>query len=120
MNLKELYDYLMENNGFTIDFNLEIPNDLKYIVSIPNCEIIIPLKELTFEVFKANLSKTVKNFILTDYNNKYIGCWINSDKVYFDISISCNNIKDALIIGKENNQLAIYDFINQKSIYIEG
>ena len=50
--------------------------------------------------------------------NEYIGIWKNNDLVYIDISKHYNDKKQALQVGKNNKQLAIYDLKNNCSIDI--
>lgn len=48
----------------------------------------------------------------------FIGSWIDNDIVYLDVSINPSEKELALFWGKEFNQLAVYDVVNQKTIYL--
>ena len=48
----------------------------------------------------------------------YIGLWLDNNKMYIDISINIIDKVEALEFGKKNKQLAIYDIVNNDSIYL--
>lgn len=49
----------------------------------------------------------------------YVGTWIDNNILYIDISIKINKLDDAITAGKNNKQLAIYDWAKLDSIYID-
>lgn len=49
----------------------------------------------------------------------YIGLWVNDGLVYLDLSVNICKKRDALRIGKQNKQQAIYDVKNNKDIKIK-
>ena len=51
-------------------------------------------------------------------HNTYIGGWLEEGKFYFDASIVVQDKEEALRIGKENEQIAIYDFQTGLPIYL--
>jgi hypothetical protein len=58
-----------------------------------------------------------KLFILNgDDQFDYIGFWVNGGIVYIDCTIHVRTKKEALKIGRLNNQIAIYDCKNNVSI----
>lgn len=67
------------------------------------------------------IKKTIeeKQEIIKDNNNMYIGLWLDSGIMYIDISININDKMEALEFGKYNKQLAIYDIVNNDSIYLK-
>lgn len=67
------------------------------------------------------IKKTIeeKQEIIKDNNNMYIGLWLDSGIMYIDISININDKVEALEFGKYNKQLAIYDIVNNDSIYLK-
>lgn len=60
-----------------------------------------------------------KQAIIKDKNNMYIGLWLDSNIMYIDISINIIDKVEALEFGKYNKQLAIYDLVNNDSIYLK-
>lgn len=111
MKIKNLYNQLKTNKGFTVDTNLEDYQGKGYAVAVPNNETIIIEDQLTFELFQK---------LIADYQSKaksaHIGAWVDSDKIYFDVSQIFDNKLEAIDKGKEFNQLAIFDFNNFTSI----
>lgn len=74
------------------------------------------------KTFQTEDIEEIKQAIL-QYNkilckNEYIGIWKNNNIVYIDISKHYNDKKQALQVGKNNKQLAIYDLKNNCSIDI--
>ena len=60
-----------------------------------------------------------KQEIIKDNNNMFIGCWLDNNIMYIDISININDKVEALEFAKYNKQLAIYDIIKNDSIYLK-
>lgn len=60
-----------------------------------------------------------KQEIIKDNNNLYIGLWLDNNIMYIDISINIQDKTEALEFAKYNKQLAIYDIINNNSIYLK-
>jgi hypothetical protein len=48
----------------------------------------------------------------------YIGFWENEDKLYIDLSVNMFLINPALTFGHMQEQIAIYDIKNQKSVIV--
>ncbi len=100
-------------NGYTTSINGNKPY-IGYMVSIPD-------KEVVFNNFQEFNQVSVNNFIVENLNllkrdNYFIGTWIYEGKIYLDISINLSSKSEAIKAGKKNNQLAIYDIVNCKSI----
>ena len=113
MNIKKLYDKLLNDGGFTVNRHLETPENLYYIASYEG-GLVYDLEGFTL----GNLINAI-----TKLNPEYhlIGAWIdtNTNSIYFDISINFKYKDDALKFAREQHQLAIYDSIKQESIYLE-
>ena len=112
MTLKDLYNYVLENNGATfcaVTKELFNPKD-GFMVSNEDSEIIIYKEELTFSKF----AEIIDGMVL--FENEYVGIWINDNKVYFDTSTHWSNLAFALIEGMVNNQKAIWDFKQDAAI----
>ena len=47
-----------------------------------------------------------------------IGGWLDteSNKFYFDATVICDDLETALILGRRNNQIAIFDLENMEEI----
>lgn len=107
---KVLMDITMRNGGGTFTRSLEDANLKKgFMVSLPDHEQVVSLKEAH------TISITDMVTIAKDLN-AYIGTWLDDGKIYIDLSVNINNIEDAKRIGRENNQLAIYDVYNKMVI----
>lgn len=69
--------------------------------------------------------------ILSDYMKKnradlghggkdYLGTWLNGGKIYLDVSQNITSREEAIRIGRERNQKAIWDVVNQVEIETGG
>ena len=97
---------IIKNNGATLDNNFNMVNFNKgYQVSLQDIEVL-PLYKLT-----------KKHLIELLQDNKFLGVWIENKKVYIDYSKNIKTKKQALKIGKELNQISIFDWKNKKVVY---
>ena len=95
------------NGGYSDD----ILTKKRYIVSMElNKEVIIPVEKFN----KKSLKNAIKDFTLKV--NQGVGTWLNNNKVYVDINQGFNNLEEALSIAIANNQLAIFDTLENKEI----
>lgn len=107
---------IIKNGGATLDKKLENANNNSgYMVSIYGQETKLDIQNVE-EIKKAILQKQK---IVKNYNNLFIGLWIDKNDIYIDISINIIDKTEALEFGKKNKQLAIYDSKNNDSIYLK-
>lgn len=97
---------ILNNGGATLNKDLtQAKLAGGYMVSLKGSEEIHP-------------SLTLK--ALRDYSRRvsigFLGVWIDKGKVYLDNSINIDNLEEAIKLGKENDQLAIYDIVNDAVI----
>jgi hypothetical protein len=93
-----------------------------YIYSLKDYQITIKpknLKELETALIKQleTLYKLMKNKKVSLF---FIGLWENEGTLYIDINTKTNSKSEALMMGKLNEQLAIWDIKNKKEIYINS
>lgn len=102
ITLKEI----KKNKGATLDNNFNnIELKKGYQVSIEDLEIV-------------KVYKLTKKHLMTLLNkNKNLGIWIEKNNAYIDYSITINTKKEALKIGKQLNQISIFDWKNKKVVY---
>lgn len=107
---------IIENKGETLTKELKKAS-IKggFMVSLEGTET--QTKGDDYQAIKKAIEE--KQTIIKDNNNMYIGLWLDSDIMYIDISININNKVEALEFGKYNKQLAIYDIVNNDSIYLK-
>lgn len=115
MDLKELINNIICKGGATLDRDLQ-PIDTKtgYMVSYFETEKTFDLNGIDYEA----ISKLILKRQADLKENEYLGFWVYKGKLYIDISILINDLKQARQVGINNNQLAIYDLKNDKSIEI--
>lgn len=86
----------------------------RFMVAIPNHEKIININDFS--------NKTISDYIKDNLNvisDKIgLGTWLNNDKVYLDLSIGIDDLKQAIDFAKSSNQLAIYDTVENVEITI--
>lgn len=92
--------------GFTVDVDLNILTE-GYVIALP---------ETQGSFGNEGLKKVVKFATENDYN---IGGWNSPNgKFYWDASIIVKNKDEAITIGQEFNQLAIFDLNKQETIFL--
>lgn len=107
---------IIENGGATLTSELK-KADLKrgFMVSLEGAEV-----QIKGEDYQAIIKAIEeKQEIIKDNNNLFIGLWLDGGIMYVDISINIEDKTDALEFAKRNKQLAIYDLINNDSIYLK-
>lgn len=92
------------------------PKAIGYIVSQDKGIKVIdkPLAHLDFEAIEQDLKALIKRVRATEF----IGLWLDSGIIYIDISRVIQSKENALKLAKEQNQKAIYDLKNKKTIYL--
>ena len=112
---------MMKRKKNTYNSKLEILEDLKgYTISIQKYEYKVEIKNIT----KNNIDQIEKNIlkkieIIKNKKNYIIGTWCDRGILYIDINKIEMNYTRACEFGKSQKQLAIYDNINKKSIYLK-
>lgn len=106
---------ILKNKGISINNKGEQPTN-GYMVSTK--DVYIKSKVLTRELL-LSYWKTNKIKIET-IDNIFLGVWydINDGFWYIGLSLNFENWEEAIEIGYQNKQLAIYDIKNNKSIYL--
>lgn len=107
---------IIENKGETLTKDLK-KADLKkgFMVSLEGTESQVAGNDYN-EIMKAIADKKE---IIKDRDNLYIGLWLDDNIMYVDISININDKIEALEFAKYNRQLAIFDLVNNDSIYLK-
>lgn len=111
--MKKLIKKILENGGATLDAKLEDADLTKgYMVSEVGAEKVFGLDDVE------GIEKTLKEYAEKITSNEYVGAWVDDNKLYIDISKHYKSKKQALKVGAENKQLAIYDIASAESIYL--
>lgn len=107
---------IIENGGETLTKELKKADIKKgFMVSLEGTET--QTKGDDYQAIKKAIEE--KQAIIKDKNNMYIGLWLDSNIMYIDISINIIDKVEALEFAKYNKQLAIYDLVNNDSIYLK-
>lgn len=115
MELKDIKK-IIKNGGETLTKELKKAELKKgFMVSLEGTET--QTKGDDYQAIKKAIEE--KQEIIKNKNNMYIGLWLDSGIMYIDISINISDKVEALEFAKYNKQLAIYDLINNDSIYLK-
>lgn len=105
---KRMFDHIIENGGGTFDgFGGVVEHENGYMVSVPDCEYVVPLKYFNYAHIEAHAQ-----FIEDSGIVGYFGAWVDGDSVYLDSSVHVSHEAVARQLGKTWHQLAIYDCAN--------
>ena len=114
LNAKRIYLDTLANGGSSTNLDNDSPQK-GYMVALPGRELIV--KPDWFN------TTTIDEFIRSNINaleneECYVGSWLDTDTNTISLNISINvvDLHQALQIGEENHQLAIYDVVKQESI----
>ncbi len=97
---------ILENSGITWNVKWDMEATIKgYMASLPDRELILPLENLTDEVIEDYIQA---NLDLLSLDDNYFGAWVDGDTVVFDVSQMIASKEEAIKVGIQNNQQAIY------------
>lgn len=115
MELKDI-KRIIENGGETLTKELKKAS-IKggFMVSLEGTET--QTKGDDYQAIKKAIEE--KQEIIKNKSNLYIGLWLDNNIMYIDISINIIDKVEALEFAKYNKQLAIYDLVNNDSIYLK-
>ena len=113
-SINELYMQTILNGGNTIQTNLNTPKKGYMVAFNSNQPKLIHKNGLTNFQFKKILKKLTQN----KNNNICAGFWLNPDDKmwYIEESEKINTKKEALKIGKNRKQIAIFNLSNFETI----
>lgn len=110
MNLQKFIKDTIFNGGasyniYTGDYN---PNK-GYMLAIKGHELQIPLHQFNSKVL-SDYIKTKADILLSGVTeNKFLGSWVDNGVVYLDCSVCYDSAVEAIQIGIDSNELAIWD-----------
>lgn len=69
------------------------------------------------EIFNMEDASSIKKCIARFINSGIsFGTWLHDKKIYIDKNIQVDDLEEAIKIGRENHQIAIYDYKKNKEI----
>ena len=103
------------DSGLTLNIKngTEFIADTGYMVSLYGHEETHSVYSLTIDDIRTYI---FANFYPLRKSRHFFGMWRNLDKVYLDVSVYVPTFEDAVRLGRENNQLAIFDLANKTEI----
>ena len=105
---------IINNGGATLDYNYNNFNASKgYMVSLYGYEVKTDIDNI--EAIKKEIETKKEE---AKKNNAFIGLWVDNGLMYSDISKYIIDYNEALETARDNEQLAVYDLKNDKSIYL--
>ena len=114
--IKNIIAYTVKNGGCSFSSKLDILEDLKgYTVSIARYEYKTTVSDI--KGICENIKSKIE--IVGSKKNFIIGMWIDNGILYIDINKIEMNYTRAVEFGKSQKQLAIFDNVNKKSIYLK-
>lgn len=103
------------NEGFTLDDSLQSPT-AGYMVSLKGTEVQFPnVADMPDDV----LQRECEDFHSEVPRDVYFGAWVDEGTLYLDHSVNIQDREVAIALGHANNQLAIWDIANGKSIRLD-
>jgi hypothetical protein len=109
-----IYNAIQMNNGISINGSGNCPTS-GYMASVYGREVEI----VDYLLNKLDVYKYIcdQPFPLQD-DSYFYGAWTCGGYTYLDISLNFDSEEVALQFAKDNKQVAIFDVVNNKSIYL--
>lgn len=108
---KQLLIDEIRKGGFSYNVYGNRP-DRGYMVALNGNESVIPLELIDTPEFAARLDK----YISQTSEGIFFGAWLEGENIYLDLALNIQDEQDAILIGRSNNQLAIWDVKNERAI----
>ena len=106
---------IINNGGATLDKDLkDFSSNVGFMVSIKGQEAKVnknDIKGIEREIEK-------KREFIKNKKGLYVGLWLEDDVMFVDVSIHIVDYLEALEVGRENDQKAIFDLKSNESIYL--
>lgn len=110
----KMIEEILKNGGATLDTNYNNFNaNAGYMVSLYGYETKINIDNIDAIKKEIETKKEIAKQL-----NAYVGLWVDNVLMYVDISKHIINYNRALEVARNNEQLAVYDIKNDKSIYL--
>lgn len=117
----EIFEIILANAGGTFSFSGEpvsFPDG--YAVSVAGFETVTQLEGMSARNFVNLANDLVKKVDgLADPSTHFIGAWIEDGNLYIDLSVRVEDKDSALVKAKNADQLAIWDFALEESVYLD-
>ena len=103
-------NYILQNGGATVNFKGEaVTLKSGYQLSIKDCNIYN-----TKNFKQKHIDKLLKQ---ATKRGEYAGFWVDSGKVYCDISKRIPTKAAAIELGKQYNQISVFDWKKQSCVF---
>jgi hypothetical protein len=94
-------------NGFTYRYGMETPKTGYMVATEDN--------EETYDLSKVDLTQVIDSYldrhcdyVTVPFSHRYVGGWVDAGFLFLDVSECVQNMEDAIILGKQRNQLGIF------------
>ena len=116
MNLSTLFSELSLTGGFSYNATTGAFNpSTGYMVSLAGFEEGFYFDDFENKDIKQYFVRHVKQLCKDE---SFLGGWVNGNRVYLDVSINIDDLETAIYTGIMNDQNAIYDCANNKTIFL--
>jgi hypothetical protein len=107
-----IYEAIRASGGGTYDAQTLQPaqHSHGFYVGIKGAELKLPVEEMTDDTIEEYAAHTTTPFV---------GAWISDGYVFLDNVLWVENPHDATILGKQQDQQAIWDIRNQREIWLK-
>ena len=120
MKLHRVLNTAVKNGGATLTnlFNA-IRAKAGVMVSLQNYETVKDAADTIGIYNTVRQYSTIATQLSNAKRHCYIGLWYDNGKCYIDISVRIKDMKEAIKVGKENNQIGIYNLATAETIRLK-
>jgi len=112
MNLTKVLETAIANNGISYSISTGNYNvTTGYMVSIQGQEWKV--STINDDILKFYVKHHLNELWDED---RFLGIWLNKGQWYLDVSVNVEDLDEALRLGKNNNQIAIWDCAKAEEI----
>lgn len=108
MKLQDFLTDTINKGGATIGTNGQTLSN-GFLVSLQPFGEVININDATLRTIPKFVSN---NEIELNKDNRFLGSWVNDNKLYLDVSVLISDKRKAIETAYKENQTAIYDNIN--------
>jgi hypothetical protein len=114
-NPQQVFTDILTNGGASINMAGQ-PATSGYMVALPEDQEVV----VSMDAFRRGGPQIIQQYIQSHPDvsgpGNFFGAWVDGDSVYLDVSENVYDESQAIQLGQQRNQLAIYDIATGNSI----
>ena len=110
MDATQVFTETIDNGGSSTDLLGNHPTTGYMVSTYARHGLVVPVSQFSPELVSEYLANHVE---LLGRDDHYLGTWIDSGRVYLDISLRVDSLEEALELGRRHRQLAVFEHLEE-------